>query len=395
MNGLNPYIGSALVEKVRSSRVVNVFDIDGTLAMGGTPTEVELLARKESRRHASKLGASVFISARTPELIMTNGEYYRSIYMGHFDRMPARVGTHRALGDMKFEVALERLPEFGSVTGADAIASMGVGILIAQGGGYMLDREYETTALGKFVGNKWRQRVIKQISDVNNDELNDIVGALAPIEFGKCYELGEVDVTPLPYRVQLDWTGKGAARMKCRVKRRLERVFERRPALNVRFVDESNPTRGRYTLYLLHAAMRKERMLERILSSILVHTHMRPSDITLNIFGDTFTDLRQLYAGGTNFGKRHGGTVKMNFVLVGGSRLSDPISRGARTFGGEDLTWLYGLLEKTDMPGVCNVNIPSAPPGTRRFFLCDDMFPDMPGPQSIQRFFEEGYAVRP
>lgn len=388
----NPYIGSDLVRKAKQTGVINLFDIDGTLAMGDNPSIQELVAREAVRSLASRMGASAFISARTPELMMDSGEYNRSVYMG-FMRPPPRAGKDVALADYRVEIPLEDEIAFRFVTGTDAIASMGVGIMVSREGGYMLDREYEDTFARRHAEGRWRKRVLLHM--LNADRNGDIAGALAEIEFRANYLKGNTDVAPLPYRIQLDWKGAGAGKRKLRVKEQLTDVFAAVPELQVRFVDESNPAKDRYTLYIMHSAVRKEKMFERMIACILDVGYLRPSELTVNIFGDTLTDLRQIYAGGLKFGRAYGGDmVRMNFVLVGGSRLSDPIRSGGSTFGGEDLKWLHQLLRKTDRTGVYNVQIENAPSGSRQFVICDELFPNTVGPESIRAYFESDLSVQ-
>lgn len=389
----NPYIGSDLVRKIKRTGVLNLFDIDGTLAMDGEPSVEELAARQTVRSLANRMGASVFISARTPELMMESREYSRSVYMG-FTRPPPRAGRDVEFGDFRVEVPLEDERAFSYVVGgAHALLSMGIeGPLIRRDGGYVLDREYEDTFADRVCRRKWRN-ILHLV--LNEDKNGDIALALADIEFSSNYLAGKTDVAPLPYRVQLDWRGRSALRTKMRVKRRLARLFAQHPEMNVRFVDESNPAMDRYTLYIVHEAVRKEKMFERLVASILDVTYMQPSDLSVNIFGDTLTDLRQIYAGGLKFGRAYDGDmVRMNFVLAGGSRLSVPIQGAITSFGGEDLDWLHRLLEKTDRPGVYNVQIENAPRGSRQFVLCDEVFPDTVGPESIRAYFESDLALQ-
>ena len=381
------YANTSLVENVRNTGVINFIDIDGTLAMGGMPTTTELEARRLSRHEARRRGASVFITARTPELVMLSHEYQRSVEMG-FLRPPPRAVYDRDL-EYRFSVPLEDLTEYRDVVGGvDSIASMGVGVMVAGNGGYAMDREYEESMVGEIVCGMWRELVWDVLLRADND--GDIVRALAPLEFPQNYRDAQIDVAPLPYRFQLDWNGDGAGDAKRSMRQRLVSWFRSRPELQVDFVDESNPAKGRYTLYLLHRAFNKERMHERIVEQVLLHTGMSPRNLTVNVFGDTLTDLRQIEAGGWRFGQSFdGSSVNMNFVLVGASRLSDPIRRALPEFGGESLGWLP-TLEKTGQAGIYDVRIEHADPGTRRFILCDDAFPGEIGPQSIRSFYERG-----
>jgi hypothetical protein len=361
-----------------------VFDIDGTLAMGGSPSARELDARRTARHIAQRHGATAFISYRTLELMMTSSEYHCSCDKG-FTRPEPRVGFDPSLSEYRVNVPLESRREFDMVIrNADVIASAGDGIMVRHHGGYVRDTAYEMTSVRHAA---WRRDVMLEILST---DLDGTFPALAPIEFPACYLKGGADVWPLPYRIQLDWSGPDAEREKMRIKRKLAKRFATRPHLGVRFVDESNPAKARCTLYLIHESVQKERMLERMLARVLEETGLRPDDLTVNIFGDTLTDLRQVYAAGRTFGERFGGSaVTMNFMLVGGSRLARPIQERAPTFCGEDLTWVGALLGAEIRPGVYEIETDDVPRGSRRFILGDEAYPGHPGPESIELFLSQ------
>lgn len=400
MERLNPFNRSPLVEKASATGVIRAYDIDGTMAMGGVPTLRELHARREVRRSAGNDCAEVATSARTPELIMLSDEYWRSRELG-FLRPPPR-SLRRTFSSIDEEIEyqfvepLENLIEYESVArDFDAIMSMGVIDLVRQHtGGYMPDLEYELSFTRSLPKKGWRNAVWEILLD-SADVGGDILSKLASIEFVGAYRNGKADVVPLPYRFQLDWNEceEGDARSKkVTVRERLRACFAREN-LPVRFIDESNPAKGRYTLYLLHPAVTKEAMLERLLSSVFMATGMRPEDLTLDIFGDTLTDLRQVLAAGPDFCREHGGrAVTMNFFLAGGSRLSTPILNREQEFAGEDLTRFHAHMEQSGQRGVYYVHVGGERRFDRRLIIADEAFPDLPGPESIEAFFGSGLA---
>lgn len=361
------YEGSKIIDDIRNTKHICCFDIDGTLTGGNEESLLEV------RQRAERAGTLIFSTARTPELCMSSTAYEASKSHG-FNRPEPHVPKNE-LGKRYFK-PLELIEEFNGLLDPDAILSMGTGMFIRTGDGYAEDKSY----LAKLnVFPEWKAMALDLLEYIDE---GDVLKYLSKIEHPHMYETRDIDITSLPFRIQLDFP---ELELKMNVVNRIEEVAESYHVLssiarNCVFVDESNPEKGRYTVYLLPLEAPKEKGLEYFLSNCAFVSEVPLSEVSLLLTGDTLTDFKS--------GCIAGAQTQGTFILVGGSRLA-PLFDGSypESFAGVDIQWLWNSLHETERPGFFVFNNGNNPP---RIIIVGDMaYPGTIGPETILAYMKE------
>lgn len=287
---LDLYAHGAFLEKARKSRTLVFLDLDRTLA-SHNPALTEPAIRKEIRVLLEEMEAVViFTTARTPEMLMTSRRYEASLKFG-FNRMPPHQGL---LEDgTRFYVPLELLSEFSGLLDPDIIHSCGAGILGKYEDGYLPDALFND-----FPGTSWRAPRLAVIHDIDNGT-GTIASHMPLIEDMNNYVRGKSDATPLPYRIQFDFSGEGALDRKVYVKQLIREALRIYPTLyrRTKFVDESRPSEGKFCFYLLARKKTKEAALGHMVRQISRAAGINSSELNVFVAGDALTDLPSMFAG--------------------------------------------------------------------------------------------------
>ncbi|MBI3341874.1 hypothetical protein HY024_02015 [Candidatus Curtissbacteria bacterium] len=397
----NPYEASSLVRKLNaqkeagiSSPIVLFVDLDGTFEdpnPNGSPNIPERI-----RQACDLLNIPVVaVTSRSEEMTFSAEDYEKTKASGQIKRPKARlkqiVGPD---GKKRFEVASpEEIPAFRGQYSFDAVAAQTGAVIYTRQqdtGAYVKDKEYE--AGSKFDETQWREKVLPVVTDLITDhETGERLSTLLPIEDAANYENGSADVFPLEWRIQLDFKADGddgttlttgatdsgtdnkiidpaiyasvgldpekltpqtltaeeAIAKKQEFKNRIKKLRDSGVRIfPFGLIDDSNPEKGRATVYVVRKHASKQKALKRILD----HIGMSKFDISSIYCGDSFTDLLSLEA----FYKNPRAAV----LLVGDSRLTKTIEDALSgklpdpRWAGQSIRSLIRRLRDTDDLGV-------------------------------------------
>ncbi len=356
--GYAPYVQSVLVERMRATMHDTILDLDGT--DDGTEGEreaVDCLAREQ--------GSLIYGSARTEELMMSDEEYALSVERYGFTR-PRSLKSVSAY--------------YQNQTDPHAMCPFGgIPHLLQKNGGFDADDEYAELAGMK----DWYKDTRLALARLDNDL--KIQNALASIEDAENYRAGTADVMPLPYRIQLDFRGRDAELQMLEVRNRItsSMVLVGLPR-NVRFVDESNPAHERCTLYLAPRFAPKGRSVSFLLRKAAKVADVPLASRSIDMAGDTFTDLSMLGALPE--------ASDVRFLLAGGSRLAPHFTPGHERYGtpfaGKPTKGLCARLQPLGPPGIYSLRLPGAY-APRTFVNGDEAYPGLVGAASVKQFLSE------
>lgn len=351
------YANSVLVGRLSDTGHVTVLDLDGT--NDGSPE-----SRAEVDDVARQRGAIVYASARTEELMMSDREYALSVERYGFSRPRSHKPVHT---------------HYQSQIDPDAMCPFGnVPQLLQKGGGYASDQDYLDLSGMK----DWYWSTRRALVELDGDL--KISNALASIEDERNYASGVADVIPLKFRIQLDFLGRTAFDDMMDIRKRItsSMVLFGMPR-NVLLVDESNPAKERFTLYLVPRYAPKGRSVDRMIRKAVGFQSMPLSEITFDAAGDTFTDMSMLSA--------LPGVKGSRFLLSGGSRLASHYTMGHDLFGTPFASVrtraICRRLTATRIPGVYDFSMPGQPP--RTFVNGDIRYPGLVGSESVRAFMED------
>lgn len=361
-------------------------DLDGTLAEGARE------AQRRARKMMEQSGLLAFVSLRTPELMMGESAYRASIEIG-FSRSAPRCGMDDA--GNRYYVPLENLPLFQEVLDAPILYAVGVGCFEKKGEGYAPDTEHDQT-LG---GEDWREMALLYLRS-KIDPTGFFEQYLAPIDRRENWENGTTDVEPLPYRLTFEFDSLD---LKREFKRRLSAMQKRTIvvdgakvplsaiAQHLRVVDESNPEKKRYVVYLLPRDGQKERAVNHIVSQISRRYRIPAHQSKVFIAGDTMTDFKAGLWGGH--------TLEGECLLVGriGAFLAKCLPRHFAgkpidaEFAGERLMKVIKRLQPAGRQGTYVFKIPHS--GLKRTVIIGpEAYPGTEGAETILAHLQSTHA---
>jgi hypothetical protein len=149
---------------------------------------------------------------------------------------------------------------------------------------------------------------------------------------------------------------------------------------NIRFVEDSNPEEGRYSIYVMPALGHKARASNEIVRRTCKELGIEQSQLELLIAGDSSPDLAM--------GLHTGLGTYATFILTGGSRLTAALTDNKISgFAGESFKAIKKrLIEQTD--GRYYFDQPFSLP-KRAVIIGDYAYPNTKGPETIQAFLKE------
>ncbi|MES2931551.1 MAG: hypothetical protein V4682_02510 [Patescibacteria group bacterium] len=372
-----------------------VFDVDGTLLTSamkeGRATPESLAAAQFVRDYFEENGTFTVASAQTAEMLMSHERHETSVRNG-FSRLPPHLGGEPG---KRFYVKPETIAYRVPFTDPRAIMSMGTGCHFLQPENwYREHRPYK-----RRLGINWRQGALHFVRTALDPSKGDIGRYFAPIESAENYRLGKTDVMPLEYRIQFEFKDRAT---KDRVKNDLQTAIiglrqiselsgitlENTDQLveefgnihlNLRIVDESDESIGRYQFYLMPRYASKEEMVDETLA-ILSRGEMIDD---LLIAGDMLPDLRA--------GCYAGRALRATFLLAGGSPLAPHFDRADARFGvshaGENLRFVTDNLVQTRRPGFEMIERAGVP--MRMFVNGSVAYPGLSAPETIAAFLKD------
>ncbi len=413
-----PYGESTALGKLTKRKESNLplkiafLDIDSTLS--GDPQE----AVKVRKLLDEKGYVVFFVSSRTEEMTMSRDEYQKSVKMGLERPVPKL-----ALGNdgKRVEAFADEVGDFAGLYDADGMASAtGSKIFLRQQpGGYQEDKNF--TEKMKEDSKNFRQKTMGILNGIDPEHS---LFTVSPVDYSGNFDQGITDVESPDFRIQLnfqsqagearpDTTGateqavdSSAEQKKSDLQRKLETEKRIRNLLenpdvdskvksfvrNLKITDDSNPDKGRYSLYLTPLHGSKERAVDTILKQLSEKLGVGFKDFDLFIAGDSWPDVAMgLYAGRS---------AKVDFFVAAGSRLTNllpeqPLTEETiREFAGERLPLLSRFFGRDE--GVITFKRPSKLDfegnrvnRERTVFIGDKMFPDSSSaPQSVRQFIE-------
>ena len=385
-----PYRRSSLAKRTQAKPFWSVLDLDGSFAAGS------LAARMEVHQRLRAQGSIIFSTARSPELVMSSNMLDVSQRLGEVARQAPK--WHVENGVYSF-VPIETLDEFRYCYNPDAILAFGEGIFIKKlrtgkqrPSYFSCDTEYERIYLNQIAQEApsaertWRKLALAVVKTVGLEE------KLAAIEIAGNYERGLANVTPLKYRIQLDFRGRHSVSDKYIALERIKNFLRGTPlAQYVEGVDESkpdmgNPDESRATLYLMPPGARKENMLNRTLSQICTQQRIGTHEMKLLIVGDTLTDFYSMCYAGWD--------ASAVGIVVGGSRLFQCLEERAN-FAGVDLQRYHKALKPTSRPGFYRFDNPLMRGGwtehgkERLIILGDRAYPGTVGAETVLAYLND------
>ncbi|HEY4502042.1 MAG TPA: hypothetical protein VJJ20_03185 [Candidatus Paceibacterota bacterium] len=337
------YPNSGLVAKAREERLLSFMDVDGTTASySDNPSDQEIEARREIREILETHGGYVLTTARTPELCMSE-RVLRASRQAGFSRLDPKCYIENGVREYR---PLSMIRKYAHLTDPDAIHSIGVGIWIKHEDAFCLDMEFY--ARYQVERQKWKSGVRSLIDMVDEDRL--IRDGFSELEDPDNHKNGVVDVQELECRFEITAKpGIDGLAWKKLVRERLQGLRGTahplaRIARSIEFIDESNPARGRYQLYLVpHKRLTKEGAFNHILRQVSQASGIPTSEFITFSSGDRMPDLKAgLFGGNRGY-----------FVLPGGSILTEYLVGGKKgqDFAGQSLKSIVRRLKPLDKKG--------------------------------------------
>lgn len=358
--------GSNFAAKVGETGVIGALDVDGCLATR-EPSATELTVRKEIRRLVEKRSALALVSARTPELMMSQRCFDLS------KRYVGRVKSHDLLTSVKYL----------HLTDPPAIASLGCGVYLRNGDHYLADEEYRNSLGGK----AWYPRTLALAKRLLGTEV--VEAALAPHESVGKFETGEANVLPLDFRIELLFKGKEGLALCGELRQGLQKVrsglFKDEPELaelayNIEVSDESSPSRELYRRYLTPTLAPKECMLNQLVNGASEVNHLRRQDISIIVIDDSLTGLKAGCLGG------HHEAGVVHFIPCG-SELGRHIHNREDAFADVSIEWLHRSFVRIDKGRYSFT--PGMEYSKRTIVFGDEAYSGLTAPESVLACVEE------
>lgn len=413
----NPYWNTSEILTILKSRHdeglplrLAMLDIDST--MSGNP-ETAQLVREELKKQGFVV---IFITSRTEEMVMSKTAYEKSRQMGFLRPKPKLFkGTD---GRMEAKFA-DELPEFAGLYDSDIISgSTGNTMLLKQeDGGYKKDEVFAEQMRDD--SRSWREKTLRLLSAIDSEGK---LFTLTPVDTQGNFEKGDVDVFPPDFRIQLNInngkavtensttgatdyaipTTQEAQQKGLENKLKILEEFKklrfdisvpeevRHELTNIKVTDDSNPEKGRYSLYLTPNRGWKANAAEYITTQItneLSDLGIQKGDLHLLIAGDSLPDVGMGLEGGLG--------TDAEFLIAGGSRLTDLFSGRTRDFAGRDLSMLLKRLHEVQgEKGKYTFKTPLVK-NERGVIIGDLAFPGTTGPDTILAYLNQKYPEKP
>lgn len=375
---------SVFMRRVEETGRMAFLDIDGT-------TTGDTWVRSEVREFFEERAAVAFVSARTPELIMSHAVWSRSYEQGTFFRpapKPQVVG-----GAWEF-CPIEQLIEFKHLLDTPAILSFGVGNFFrTSDGSYVRDEAYHRL-LG---GDDWRHSVALPFLQSEVDHEGELLSHLTILCKDNSHDLGRADVAPPDFRLDFNFDSLEAKLALTKRIRAMARggvvhngvaVPRSAIAAGIKVVDESHPELSRFTAYLVSKPAVKEKLLRRVIEQACFFSNRPRRELEVFIAGDTLTDFRAGLLAGWAM-EAH--AIRGTFFLAGGSRLAPYLvgEQKGMPFAGESLEWARKRLQEAmpgNQPGVYYFRAPWGGNEFRRVIIADEAFPGTIAAESLAAY---------
>ncbi len=148
---------------------------------------------------------------------------------------------------------------------------------------------------------------------------------------------------------------------------------------NIQFIEDSNPDKGRYSLYVMPALGHKARAVNEVVQKTCEALGIQRNDLELFFAGDSMPDVSMGLHGGLG--------TQATFLIVGGSRLTDAfVNPTVSHFAGESLAHIKQRLTKKN-DGIYEFHEPLGLP-TREVIIGHYAYPGTIGPESILSYLE-------
>lgn len=366
----NIFSASTVLEKLRvqelGSPIILGVDLDGTFEGGTVPQQIRAICDALSI-------PVIFITSRTEEMTFSAEDYRRTHEAGQIKRPMAQLKqTADANGQRKFEVVPpESLESYRGQLSPDAVAAETGAVIYARqpSGEYIKDTDYEEGIDQE----SWRNEALAVVGKLLLDKITgEKMAHLLPIEDAQNYLDGNADVWPPDWRIQIDFkaeekdtsttgatdqvstgavlTADEAIDRKNKFLEEVEAYKKAGNSVPFETVDDSNPEKGRATVYALRPGANKQSAVSRMMRQISKNLGRPPVELSPTIAGDSFTDLLTV--------KAVVGNPNATLLIVGGSRLSKTLYEAIKNpdpkthFAGESLVRLITSLKPTDQEGV-------------------------------------------
>lgn len=386
---INPYIKSTILhvlqKNVRGDELLRLAFVDIDSTLDDRDRGKTLTARKELEK---KRYGIIFITSRTEEALISEKQRLLSRF---FDRPVPYLGKETSLVHGQKRVRyFYRDPLFvespGVIDPDIVVGSTGTAIWIKQqSGGYLKDIRYEKGFMAHSA--EWRKAVLHLLIKLKKTTHFEI----SPLEDPNNYPAHTVDVAPPNFRIQVSFRTVESLRSfiqeMATIKRtyaasslETSRLMEFKHLANLRIINDSKPTEGRYVLYITPKKASKIYAKEQIVKNLTRTLKIAREKLNLFVAGDSWPDLTMGISG-----------VHENetFLLVGGSRLyhdlaavlQSPHTSYSYHFGGEKLASLCKRFVSTQTRGIYLFKSPWR--GRVKVIFGDERFPGTQGVESV------------
>lgn len=348
-----------LVQRMRTSSEIGVFDLDNTLT-GPKEAQVKAHAIINAR------GPMIINTARETGMVMSSGAYNASLKYG-YDRAAPHLGIDQETGKCIYERP-ERLDRYAGHLDPAAIIGFGGSVLLRQQDrGFAMDGSHADQLEHDF-----RPRMMRHLRAI--DFNGDLMGYLSALEDETAFRDGRTDVEPLYWRIQVNPRDEAhKTDLKFRIASHLLDIGE---YATVRIVEESRP--GKPCFYIVPEMGTKEASADHLLRRALTEARADLKDVTLTLADDAFTGLRML----TDVLPG----ARATFILPGNAPVAQHLIPSSELYGkpfvGEEVSWLLERLTPTERPGIYTSFMPGEMP-QRRFIIADQVVPNLVAADSI------------
>lgn len=361
---MNVYHNSSIISQLKKHKKNGLPLKLAFLDLDGTMTGDSEIQQKVKTLLMKKGFLIIFVSSRPYELMLSN----TALKLSPSLKRPLSKGAQDNQGK-RYHKDLAELDDFAALIDPEVMAeTTGINILVKQlSGEYLFDPEYKKASTPP---EEWRLKVMDIIHSLDIDKTKY---QFLPIESKDNYEKGLTDISPLDYRIQIDFRN---VKDKIMFTKALELVKRKTHFNELEYLDESNPLDGKYSVYLLPFGGHriKQIAVDHIFNNIKEILKADKNAFEVIIAGNGFPDLPVACFAAEG--------ARVTSFFVGGSCSLTPFITDSEknNYAGENISYIKQKLKKIEN-GKYMLN-------KRTILFGDILFPNTEAVTSIYSFLQ-------